>query len=148
MPKVRIESNTTLAGEYELDTTYFTNRELHIIKKESGVRAGELGAALEAGDNDLIVALALIALQRNGKMTSSSAESLWDLPAGRIILDASDEDEVDASPPENGNSAETVPSGSDSLRSGVASPETSHPSSSGNPGSDTGLESAPATSGT
>lgn len=30
-----------LDGEYPLDASYFTNRELHLIKREANVRAGK-----------------------------------------------------------------------------------------------------------
>ena len=45
----------------------FTNRELHLIKQIAGVRAGELFDAMEVGDNDLVVALAHIAVKRAGR---------------------------------------------------------------------------------
>jgi hypothetical protein len=85
-------------GEYEFDASYFTNRELHRIKQMSGVRAGEILAAFAAGDNDLVVAVAAIALERNGKAVHEAA--LWDAKVGSIEvqLGAADEEE-DALPP-------------------------------------------------
>ena len=71
-------------GEYDLDASYFTNKELHTIKKLAGVRAGEIQAAFAAGDNDLIVALAAIALERNGKAVHEQV--LWDAKVGCIML--------------------------------------------------------------
>ncbi len=48
MAKLKIDTNIpALDGEFELDTSYFTNRELHMIKKLSGLRAGEFEEAVE-----------------------------------------------------------------------------------------------------
>ncbi len=134
MAKVIIESGDVYNGEYELDLSYFTNRELHIIKKETGIRAGELYEAFDAADTDLLVALAVIAIKRKSGETANS-DSLWDLAAGKITLDVTDED--DASPPDatspemsNGDAA----SSSDSSASGESNLEPSPPSDSGNPG--------------
>ena len=87
-------------GEYPFDGTYFTNRELHTIKRMSGVRAGEIPAALEAGDNDLVVALTMIALERNGKVVNEDV--LWNANVGCIeaMLGEGEVDEADdADPP-------------------------------------------------
>lgn len=116
MAKVRIIDLAPVTGEYELDLSYFTNRELHTIKTLSGVRAGELESALESLDNDLVVSLAKVALERNGK-GNVPADVLWDARVGQIILDVTDEQapEVEARPPvsqtESGNgSGSGVPS--------------------------------------
>lgn len=70
-------------GEYPLDFgAGLTNRELHTIKQISGVRAGELNEALNAGDYDLIVALAAILITRAGHQPSMDA--LWDAPMEAI----------------------------------------------------------------
>ena len=97
MAKVVIESDNLLAGSYELDLAAgFTHRELHLIKLETGLRAGELEEGIQKADTDLLVALALVALRRAGKDFPS--DMLWDLEGGKITLDVSDE-EVDAVPP-------------------------------------------------
>jgi hypothetical protein len=75
----------------------FTNRELHIIKQVAGVRAGQLFEAMEAGDSDLLVALAHIAIRRM-KLNRPSLDELWDLPAGDITVGA-EEETVDAADP-------------------------------------------------
>lgn len=102
--KISGSGNPVLDGDYPLDTSFFTNRELHTIKDIAGVRAGELEDALRAGDNDVVVAIALIALRRAGKQVP--ADVLWDLPAGRLVLDLRDDDEQraedDALPPVSG----------------------------------------------
>lgn len=137
MAKVIIENE-----EYPLDLSYFTNRELHMIKKETGIRAGELYSSFDAGDTDLLVALAMIAVRRAGKPVES--DELWDLPAGKITLDVTDE-EADASPPDETPSASSDVGGlssSDSSVNGDANPEASNQNDSGNPGSATGAISA------
>ncbi len=88
-------------GEWEIDVSYFTNRELHLIKRLTGVRAAELEAAFAAGDNDLVVAMAAIALQRNGKPLHEDV--LWDARAGTITFVGGD----DADPPAEAPPSET-----------------------------------------
>lgn len=103
MAKLKIENIDGLEGEYEFDPSYFTNRELHLIKRETGIRAGELQDAVEAGDNDLVVTLAYIALLRAGKKLPN-ADMLWDASAGTITLDLEEEGEAEGppSPPPSG----------------------------------------------
>lgn len=97
MPKVKIESLYNLDGEYELELV-FTHRDFRDIKKIAGVRANEVMDALNAGDMDIIVALAAIALRRSDKQFD--VEQLWDAEAGSITLDLTDQEaEADASPP-------------------------------------------------
>lgn len=83
-------------GRYDFDATTFTNRELHTIKRLSGIRAGELAQALAAGDSDMLVALAVLALQRSGR--TFDEERLWDADMGSITYEAEDVEE-DALPP-------------------------------------------------
>jgi hypothetical protein len=100
-------------GDYEFSiaamlvmgtTETLTNGELHTIKRISGVRAGEIEEAIMAGDNDVLLALALIVLGRNGKRLPEHL--MWDAPAGsgiQLIPDEGDGDESgegDAGPPE------------------------------------------------
>lgn len=73
----------------------FTYREMSVIKKLSGIRAGEIAAALEAGDTDLIVAITVIAMRRAGNNVSD--DFLFDLPADGIQIVG--EPEADANPP-------------------------------------------------
>ncbi len=75
----------------------FTYGELSLIKRVAGVRVKELGAALEAGDTDVIVALAMIVLKRAG--IDANESKLMALKAGEISS-GDDEEEVEtASPP-------------------------------------------------
>lgn len=104
---VTIENVFGADGRYEIDAEYFTNRELHQIKQISGIRAGELGEAIDAGDSDLLVALAVVALARHGKTVP--VDVLWDANAGRIAIEAVIDEaalaEVAALPPESGGDA-------------------------------------------
>ena len=148
MPVLKIEGVPSLDGEYDLDITSFTNRELHIIKQESGVRAGELEEAFGAGDNDLLVAITLIILRREEKGEPAQLRDLiWDAEAGAVTFDLTDEEkaeEDEAVPPasEPGEPSETKtspdPSGSDSPlasvfpangRSHIGSPPSEMPTS-------------------
>jgi hypothetical protein len=88
--------------EYDI-TPPWTNRELHQIKQVSGVRAGQIQAAIEDGDTDILVALAHVAIRRADK-PRPTLDELWDMEAGDIILDLSgipdDEDGEDGPPAE------------------------------------------------
>jgi hypothetical protein len=107
-----------LDGEYPADITFFTNRELHKIKKMTGLRAGEFMEAFQAGDNDMVVALAVVVMEREGK--EGAEDLLWDAPAGSVTLE-DDEDEVvvedDALPPAQPTETASEPEPSDSDRS-------------------------------
>lgn len=74
----------------------FTYREMNRIKRLTGLRAGELFPALEAGDTDVAMAFAVIAADRAGLLEDE--EQFMDLPLDAIELDFSDE--VNGGPPE------------------------------------------------
>lgn len=100
MTKLKIEGvHPLLDGEYELDESYFTNRELHAVKKLTGITAGRLEEAFADLDNDVVVALAMVALMRSGKVSSRTpwdseeVDALWDAKTGKISLDFSGSDE-------------------------------------------------------
>ena len=138
MARIKIEQIHPYDGEYDLDLSYFTMRELHTIKRVAGVRAGELDDAINSGDSDVVVALTVIALERAGK-NGVNVDLIWDAPMGRVSLIAGDEEPVedDAVPPP------TVPpaSGGVSSSPGSESPA-SDPSPTGIPPSDTSAISA------
>lgn len=122
MPKLIIKDiDPELNGSYEFKIERFKNSELRLIKQQAGVRAGELSAAFKAGDNDLIVCIALIVLVRSGKGDAEDlAEVLWNAESGQIDLDFSEEAkaeqaELDAVPPPN---EPATGGGSDSTTSG------------------------------
>lgn len=96
--RIVIDGIAPYDGTYDFDASYFTMRELHVIKRIAGVRAGELDDALAASDSDVIVAIAVIALTRAGVQVNEDA--IWDAPAGTVLF-VGDEAEVegDAVPP-------------------------------------------------
>lgn len=98
MDKIKIAGIDAYDGEYDIDVSVLTNRDLHTIKRISGVRAGELQDAMEAADADLIVAFTVIALQRHGKPVIE--DILWDAPAGKItyVGEPAEADPVEGSP--------------------------------------------------
>jgi hypothetical protein len=126
--KLVIEGVFGLDGEYEADLSYFTNRELHQIKKQTGIRAGEFSEAFASGDNDVMVAFAVVILNRAGK--EGAEELLWDAKAGAVTLVLDDEDDEDAGDGESGVGARPpeppMPSGPESLPD--AEPSTSYES--------------------
>ena len=93
-----------LDGEYDFDESYFSNWELHAIKNLTGLTAGKLEQAFAEVDNDIVVAIAMVALMRSGKITSRTPwaseqiDALWKAPTGQISMDFGAEDDVD--PPE------------------------------------------------
>ena len=134
MPKIVITGAPGLDGEYPLDLV-FTHRDFRTIKQVAGVRANEVMDAINAGDLDIIVALAEVALRRAGK--SHSIEDLWDSEAGNISLDVTDTEEDPENPPllaeDEKSDGDIESSGNGMSRSTELSPETSSPDSSGTP---------------
>jgi hypothetical protein len=100
MDSILIEGIPAYNGEYPLDISYFTNRELHLIKELSGVRAGELEEAFAAGDNDLMVAVAAIAIWRKTRV-KPDLDAIWDAEAGKFTLRVAEtvEDDDESVPP-------------------------------------------------
>lgn len=150
--KVIISGLPPLDGEYEFDVVELlnslTNRELHKIKVMSGVRAGELDEALEAGDSDLFLAIALIVLQRRGRRVDE--DMLWDAPAGSgVTLDIADR-EFDADPPPSRKSEDERSSTSGSGSSSTPTSESRGNGQSRTGTRDSGITAASArpTSGT
>lgn len=111
--KIVIKGVPPYDGEYPIDFETLTMGELHTIKRVSGVRAGEFNEALAAGDSDLVVAFALVAMERSGKDVDERV--LWSAEAGSIeveIADRSEED--DAGPPALAASSPPANSGASS----------------------------------
>ena len=134
MAKILIESdNSNLNGSFEFDPSYFTNRELHTLKQEAKVRAGEIMDAFAAGDTDLLVVFAHIALRRAGR--DIPIDALWDLEAGKITFDVGEE-AADVRPPENASesSGAIEASSPPSNANGEASPGPIPLSTTGNRG--------------
>lgn len=148
MPHISIEGIPPYSGDYPIDFD-FSNRELHTIKQISGVRAGEIVEAGLKGDNDLVIALTMIALRRTGQVVNE--DLIWDAKAGKITFVA---DEADAVPPPQQSSDDsekpsepTGSSGTSGRNGGDSHPE-SDPSSIGIPDSATGATSESMTSAT
>lgn len=136
MDKLVIEGIEPYDGTYEFALDGFTNRELHRIKKLTGLRAGEFEDAFSALDNDMVVAFAVITLERNGHTVKD--DILWDAPAGGIRLEFSEEEVEDDSPP--GQAASPTSSG-DASQSSSETPENGQ-SPTGSPLSDIGAQYA------
>lgn len=124
MPKVVIDT-PRIQGEYPLDLA-FTHRDFSTIKRIAGVRANEVMDALNAGDLDIVVAIAMIALRKAN--VPFHEHDLWDAPAGSITVEF-DEGEGDVDPPvlEPSKESDGVPSrsGESSSTTGERSPEIS-----------------------
>jgi hypothetical protein len=124
-----------------------TNRGLHPTFQVS-VRSPEFGGFL-AGDNDLLVSFAVIALQRAGFKVDPDA--IWEAEVGRIQF-VLDEQETEKLPPPNAldvsadGSGQNGASGESSSAAGDQSEDS--PSPTGHPLSDSGSVSDPLTSGT
>ena len=124
MSKLTLEGvHPALDGTYDFDETYFTNWELHAIKQLTGITAGRLEQAFADLDNDIIVALAMVALMRDGKVTSQTpwsseqVHALWRAPTGKISLDFGEGDDADpptVSAPEGAESESNGSSGTGS----------------------------------
>lgn len=155
--KLIVKDVPGLDGEYDADFSRFTNNEGKLIKKLSGVRMGEIRDALKAGDNDLLVACAVVFLQRAGKDSEVAEQLLGDADMGCLELDTTEEEraeaakaEADARPPDsptvNGSANELDSIDSSGERNGSSGvtttpvsddvPATGSPS--GSPGLDTG----------
>lgn len=117
---------TAFDGAYELDfEQVYSGHELHLIKKLAGLRLGEIQEAVKAGDYDLYVAFAVIALWRAGKVQRDraleAADVLLEAPAGSIAF----EDEDDARPPEQTPTNSSGDSGRQDESSESLSPDSS-----------------------
>jgi len=122
-------------GDHPIQLDDLTNRELHTIKKISGVRAAELQDSFVAGDNDLIVAFAIIALQRAGLVVSEDV--IWDAPVGAIefVADVEEEDSplVQPSAPEKPDETNVRPLHSGRSSNGDGESPVNDPSPTGTP---------------
>ncbi len=106
-------------GSYDLDldNSPFTTLEWRWIKQTAGYLPGTVADGFEGGDPDLIVALAVIAMHRAGKIrkedAARTAEQLADVPVdGAKIVFRAEEVEDDARPPEVSESTVSSPIGS------------------------------------
>lgn len=92
-------------GTHDLDIPEreFNLRELHIIKGLAGVRAGELDAAIDAKDSDIMLAFVVIALIRTGRIQTEKwhrvGELFLDAPAGAVQVEILETEEPEADTP-------------------------------------------------
>lgn len=120
------------AGEYPIELGGWTMRELNIIKRISGYRGGELAEGFAAGDTDLLLAIAVIAVRRNNRDWEVFEKIAWDTDADFLTFENGDEEEAADEPDplnetaSSGNGSEpTALSGPRSLDGGDDSPATS-----------------------
>lgn len=104
MASIRISNIPPYDGEYEFDQDRsFTTRELRWIKQIAGYLPMKLGEGLEGGDADLYIALALIAMNRAGKVDREDvlevADKLADVPFDDSCITFVMGEEADADPP-------------------------------------------------
>lgn len=139
MDKIVITGIPPYDGEYPFESNY-SYAELHTIKRLAGVRGGELMDALESGDSDIIVAAAVIALERAGKNPDEA--DIWKATVGSIQLVGEPSTDPTTPPapvePNEGSGGDTTPSSDQ--------PDNDQ-SSTGSPPSDAGASSDPETSG-
>lgn len=106
MLKITIEGTVQFDGTFDLDLDArpLNHWDTHVIKNIADVRGGQLSDALAEGDTDLIVALAVIALERAGKITKKeimeARDVIYEAPLGKIaLIDDATEEAADAVPP-------------------------------------------------
>lgn len=97
-----------------------TNRELHRIKKLTGLLAPELLEGINSGDMDASVGMAAVILDRNGKAYLD--DWLWDAPmgAGLTFNIAPRGDDDEDLPPQN-DGLESTPTSAVETSGGVSS---------------------------
>ena len=87
----------------------FTYRELQTMKTVTGLRPAEFEDALNSGDPDIVIALAVICAQRAGH--SITADDLMDLEVGAITVEGDEDDPTDAGEADNAEPATTPADG-------------------------------------
>lgn len=115
MDKFTVTGVPGFDGDYPIDIGAFTMRELHIIKDVAGVRAGELEEAFSAGDTDVILAVAVIAVRRNGGDFKAFQTVAWESEMGSLTFVADEEETADPpipTPLPNSSSLEATPESS------------------------------------
>lgn len=100
---VKITADPPIGGDYHLEPRgdiFFTNREFHLIKVETGLRPAEIDEAFAKLDPDSLVAFALVALQRAGFDRPEARQVVWDLPPGNITVEPEVVEDDQPLPPE------------------------------------------------
>lgn len=132
MARLTIEGVLPYDGSYELDFTTLNHREWHQIHELAGILPPQLAYAIDARHMGLLVALAVVVLQRDGFPVDD--RPLWESQSGKIILELAPEpvplDETnDSSEPERDESPSAKPesSGTDSSDAGDPSANDQEP---------------------
>jgi hypothetical protein len=96
MAKLTVNGVPGFDGEYpDLDLGRITIDEWRDIKRHTGLRAGEMMDAYEAGDVDGIAALAAIALTRAGKPSAEVWAALGQAEPTSLDFDFTDEEQAE-----------------------------------------------------
>lgn len=91
MSLIRIKGVPPFDGEYEFDVDRsFTTRELRWIKQIAGYLPTSIQSGLDGGDADLVVALTVIAMFREGKISRDDVLAVADRFADEPIGDDED----------------------------------------------------------
>ena len=84
----------------------FTYRELGTIKTVTGLRPGDFEDALNSGDPDIVIALAIVCANRAGHKISRN--DLMDLEVGAITVEGDDETDPTIAADEAAETPETT----------------------------------------
>ncbi len=85
----------------------FTYRELQTIKTVTGLRPAEFEDALNSGDPDIVIALAVICAARAGH--NLTHDDLLDLEVGAITVEGDEADPTPAAGADDAAEAATIP---------------------------------------
>ena len=110
--KIIITGTAPYDGEYDVQFDRLTNGQIRTIKRLSGYTPVEYVTAGERGDNDFLVAIAVVAVEGSKRHPIVDEKAFWNAEAGGITIDL---EEAEESPPQ------TAP-GTTSTLSGAPSP--------------------------
>lgn len=91
---------------YEFPEGDLTGREAAYLKSKAGVRLGEIAEAVEAGDWDVVLCMAVIAAGRSGQQLDY--EQLLDRPVGEVGLVGEEDEDPPTQAPSDGASDGTT----------------------------------------
>jgi len=127
MPTLIVKDvDTRLDGEYECKLDDLTNREFHLIRQMSGIAPTGVVGGLLSQDVGLVVALATVVLEREGKPVN--VEALWDAQHGSLVFDFTGDpgdERPPEQPPSGGNDNESSDANANALKSSGGSSEKS-----------------------
>jgi hypothetical protein len=99
MDKFIVDNIPAFNGEYPIEFGKWTMRELQIIKNISGYRGGELAEGFRSGDTSLLLAVAVIAVRRNGKDWETFERIAWETDADFLTFIDGDKEAADEPTP-------------------------------------------------